>query len=140
MLNTLLPEYQEELVFDKVELFLEVKETILCEAQSYIITSKQNCIMMNVGMHLRRGDFKYFNCTHRAMQMEGQRGEEVLDEWLKADNEFQDRNYKTRLELGVVCHRFPVHNWFSSWACLARLLNKVCDETTPSIPQPVTCT
>ncbi len=122
MLKTLLPEYREQLVFDKVELFFEVKETILSEAQSYIISSKDNCIQMNVGMHLRRGDFKYFNCDQRALKLEGQRGEEVLEEWLEADNKFQDRNYKTRLELRVVCHRFHVPDWLSRWGLFRKVV------------------
>ena len=90
MLSALLPTYAEELTYDNLELCFLVKEDILEEAKRYVAESK-TLGQITVGLHLRRGDHKYFNCNQRAAKLPGQKGQEVLDQWYEADQEFEDR-------------------------------------------------
>ena len=90
MFHTMLPQYVVELEYNNLEMFLEVKEDIMTLPREFLQNAKQSGEVM-VGVHLRRGDHKYFNCNKRADKLPGQKGQQVLDEWLKADNDFEDR-------------------------------------------------
>ena len=84
------PLYEEDLTYHNLELFLEVEEDIMTLSREYLQDAKMYGDIM-VGVHLRRGDHKYFNCNQRAEKLPGHKGQQVLDEWLKADNDFEDR-------------------------------------------------
>ena len=90
MLSNLLPTYTDQLSYENLGLFMSVNEDILEEARKYVAEAKTRADL-TVGVHLRRGDHKFFNCNQRAEKLPGQKGQEVLDQWYEADQEFEDR-------------------------------------------------
>ena len=90
MVSELIPNYQEELAYDNLQMFLAVKDDILVDAKEYLADSKNYGDVM-IGLHVRRGDYKWFNCNSMVEKLPGSKGQLLLDQWQEADNEFEDR-------------------------------------------------
>ena len=79
MYHTMFPLYEMDLTYQNMELFLEVKEDIMTLSREYLQNAKQSGEVM-VGVHLRRGDHKYYNCNKRVEKLQGAKGQQVLDQ------------------------------------------------------------
>ena len=93
MLHTMIPKMATELQKENMEMFLQVDKDIVALAEGYI--QKARALgTIQVAVHLRRGDHKWFNCNKKAEMMDERKAVQIYKQWREADDEVMDRPRK----------------------------------------------